>query len=74
MRKAIENAAVHNGNRSDKKDIDPDMTSGDWEREGMPVYPTAIEYCSMTVQLEDLEHYQQAWDEALKLYNPDQNP
>ncbi len=35
MRKAIENAAVHNGNRSDKKDND--MTSGDWEREGMPI-------------------------------------
>ena len=56
MRKAIENAAVHNGNKSDKKEIN--MKSGDWEREGTPTYPKAIAYCSMTVQ--DLEHDQQA--------------
>ncbi len=64
MRKAIENSAVHNGNESDEKDIN--MKSGDWEREGMTTYPTAIAYCSMTVQ--DLEHDQQAWDEASKLF------
>ncbi len=47
-------------NQTKQKDIY--MTSGDWERERMPTYTKATAYCSMTGQ--DLEHDQQAWDEA----------